>query len=172
MLKWPSAHWATLNRCRKVEWFNVKLKKPLTKKIHKVHNDSVHEFEIENAKHYIELNKTEVEVMLRIKKADGTNLAPADNVELINYLIASLFKDIEIKHNDETITSGLSNYADRAIMEVLLTYNRDAVKRWLLAGGFEYDTEGTSTPSDGSTQQSTYIIWNLYSTSRVIDDKN
>ena len=56
----------------------------------------VHEFEIEKAEHYTELNKTEVEVMLRIKKADGTNLAPADNVGLINYSIASLFKHFEI----------------------------------------------------------------------------
>ena len=108
----------------------------------KVHNDSVHEFEIENAEHYIELNKTEVEVKLRIKKADGTNLAAADNVGLINYPIASLFKDVEITLNDQTITSGSSNYADRAIMEVLLTYNKDAVNSWLQAGGFEYDTAG------------------------------
>ena len=29
----------------------------------------------------------------------------------------------------------------------------------------------TSTPSDGPPQQSTYIIWNLYSTSTILDDK-
>ena len=90
----------------------------------KVYNDSVHEFEIESAGNYIELNKTEVEVQLRIKKADGTNLAATDNVGLINYPIASLFKHVEIKLNDETITRGSSNYADRAIMEVMLTYNK------------------------------------------------
>ena len=38
----------------------------------KLHNDSVYEFEIKNAEHYIELNKTEVEVKLRIKKGDVT----------------------------------------------------------------------------------------------------
>ena len=108
----------------------------------KVLNDSVHEFEIERPGNYIELNKTEVEVQLRIKKADGTNLTATDNVGLINYPIASLFKHVEIKLNDETITSGSSNYADRAIMEVMLTYNKDAVNSWLQAGGFEYDTAG------------------------------
>ena len=110
--------------------------------IPKVYNDSVQEFEIESADHYIELNKTEVEVKMRIKKADKTNLVAADNVGLINYPVASLFKDVEIQLNNETITSGSSNYADRAIMEILLTYNKDAVNSWLRAGGFEYDTAG------------------------------
>ena len=99
----------------------------------------MHEFEIESAGNYIELNKTELEVMLRIKKANGTNLAPADNVGLINYPIPSLFKHVKIKLNNETITSGSSNYADRAIMEVMLTYNKDAVNSWLQAGGFEFE---------------------------------
>ena len=87
----------------------------------KVHNDSVHEFEIESAENYIELNKTKVEVKLRMKNW------------LINYPIATLFKDVEIKLNDETITSGSSNFADRAIIEVMLTYNTDAVNSWLKA---------------------------------------
>ena len=41
----------------------------------------------------------------------------AGGVGLINYPIASLFKHVEIKLNDETITRGSSNYADSAIME-------------------------------------------------------
>ena len=77
--------------------------------IPKVYNDSVQEFEIESADHYIELNKTEVEVKLRIKKADKTNLVAADNVGLINYPFASLFKDVEIQLNNEMIASGSSN---------------------------------------------------------------
>ena len=116
----------------------------------KLHNDSVYEFEIKNAEHYIELNKTEVEVKLRIKKGDGNDLVAADKVGLINYPITTLFKDVEITLNEQTITSGSSNYADRAIMEVLLTYNKDAVNSWLQAGGFEYDTAGKMDVADPS----------------------
>ena len=64
-----------------------------------VQNDSVIEFNIESSDSFIELNKTEVEVKLRIKKADGTNLGADDKVGLVNYAVASLFKDVEIQLN-------------------------------------------------------------------------
>ena len=56
---------------------------------------------------------TEVEVKLRIKKTDGADLAVADNVGLINYPIASLFKDVEITLNEQTVTRDSSNNLDR-----------------------------------------------------------
>ena len=105
-------------------------------------NDSVIEFKYVSEDCFIELNKTEIEVKLKIKKADGEDLDGTDNVGLINYAVATLFKDAEIQVNGKTITEGSSNYAERAIMEVLLTYGRDAEKTWLHAGGFSKDTAG------------------------------
>ena len=115
-----------------------------------VQNDSVIEFNIESSDCFIELNKTEVEVKFRIKKTDGTNLDANDKVDLINYAIASLFKDVEIQLNGKTITHGSSNYAERAIMEVLMTYNRDAVESWLRAGLFHKDKAGKMDVADPS----------------------
>ena len=115
-----------------------------------VQNDSVIEFNIESSDSFIELNKTEVEVKFRIKKADGTNLGADDKVGLVNYAVASLFKDVEIQLNGKTITHGSSNYAERAIMEVLMTYNRDAVESWLRAGLFHKDTAGKMDAADPS----------------------
>ena len=111
-------------------------------------NDSVIEFKYVNENCFIELNKTEIEVKLKIKKADGSALAATDKVGLINYPIASLFKDVEIQINDKTITDGSSNYAERAILEVLLTYGQDAEKTWLHAGGFSKDTAGKMDKAD------------------------
>ena len=105
-----------------------------------IKSDSGVEFEIKNPEAFLELNKTEVEVKLRIKKADGTNLVAGDNVGLINYPVATLFSNVEIKLNQKTITHGSSNYAERAIMEVLMTYGQDAEKSWLQAGLFFKDT--------------------------------
>ena len=105
-------------------------------------NDSVIEFKYVSEDCFIELNKTEIEVKLKIKKADGKDLEGTDNVGLINYAVATLFKDVEIQVNGKTITEGSSNYAERAIMEVLLTYGRDAEKTWLHTGGFSKDTAG------------------------------
>ena len=108
----------------------------------KVVNSSVIEFEISNPECFLELNKTEVEIKFRIKKADGANLTAEDHVGTINYPVASLFSSVEVKLNIKTITCGSSNYAEGAIMEVLMTYNHDALKSWLEAGHFEKDTAG------------------------------
>ena len=116
----------------------------------RVKNDSTFEFEIHNSKSAIELNKTEVGLKLRVQKADGTNLEATDHVGLVNYAIASLFNNLEIKLNNKTITHGSSNYAERAIMEVLLSYNEDAVKSWLQAGLYEKDTAGRMDAADPS----------------------
>ena len=116
----------------------------------KVVNSSVIEFEINNPECFLELNKTEVEVKYRIKKADGTNLTAEDRVGTINYTAASLFSSVEVKLNNKTITYGSSNYAERAIMEVLMTYNHDALNSWLGAGHFEKDTAGRMDVADPS----------------------
>ena len=116
----------------------------------KVVNSSVIEFDINSSECFLELNKTEVEVKYRIKKADGTNLTAEDHVGTINYPVASLFSSVEVKLNDKTITYGSSNYAERAIMEVLMTYNHDALKSWLGAGLFEKDTTGRMDVADPS----------------------
>ena len=116
----------------------------------KVVNNSVIEFEINNPDCFLELNKTEVEVKYRIKKADGTNLTAEDRVGTINYTAASLFSSVEVKLNNKTITHGSSNYAERAIMEVLMTYNHDALNSWLGAGHFEKDTAGRMDVADPS----------------------
>ena len=115
-----------------------------------VKNDSVIEFKYESENYYVELNKTELEVNLRIKKADGTNLTDADKVALINYPVASLFKDVKVQLNGKTITEGSSNYAERAIMEVMLTYGKDAECTWLQAALFEKDTAGKMDNADPS----------------------
>ena len=116
-------------------------------------NDSVIEFEINNADGYLELNKTEVEVKFRIKKEDGTNLTAEDHVGTINYPIATLFSSVEVKLNNKTITYGSANYAERSIMEILMTYTSDAANSWLATGLFEKDTAGrmnASNPNAGN----------------------
>ena len=57
-------------------------------------NSSMIEFRVHSAKHYIELDKTELEIHFRVKKADGANLDANEKVSIISYPGATLFKDI------------------------------------------------------------------------------
>ena len=55
--------------------------------------DTTIEFRIQEDAHYIELNKTEVEVKFRIVKGDDDNILEAtDKVGVINYIGATLFE--------------------------------------------------------------------------------
>ena len=54
--------------------------------------------------------------------------------------------------NDKTITYAGSNYAERAIMETLLSFGKDATTSWLQAGVYYKDSQGkmdTAEPSPG-----------------------
>ena len=113
-------------------------------------NSSMIEFRVHSAEHFIELDKTELEILFRVKKADGANLDANEKVSIINYPGATLFKDIEVVLNDKTITYAGSNYAERAIMETLLSFGKDAGTSWLQAGLYYKDTAGkmdTAEPS-------------------------
>ena len=64
-------------------------------------NSSMIEFRVHSAEHFIELDKTELEIHFRVKKADGTNLGANEKVSIINYPGATLFKDIEVLLNEK-----------------------------------------------------------------------
>ena len=108
----------------------------------RIMNDSVIEFEIKNPDCFLELNKTEIAIKYHITKADGSDLGADDHVGMVNYSIAALIKSVTVKVNDKIITHGSSNYAERAMMETMTTYGRDAEATWLRAGQFVKDTAG------------------------------
>ena len=119
-------------------------------------NSSMIEFRVHSSEHFIELDKTELEIFFRVKKADNNNLAAQEKVSIINYTGATLFKDIEVELNDKTITYAGSNYAERAMMETLLSFGKDAGTSWLQAGLYYKDTAGKMdtaepNPADGAT---------------------
>ena len=111
-------------------------------------NDSVIEFDINNADSYLELNKTEIEIKFRIKKEGETNLTAEEHVGTIDYTIATLISSVEVKLNSKTITYGSSNYAERSIMEILMKYTSDSVNSWLATGLFEKETAARMNASN------------------------
>ena len=118
-----------------------------------IKNSSVVEFHVNSGDNFLALNKTELEVKFRIKKADGNILTDGEKVGIINYPIATMFSNIQVMLNNVIITSGDGNYAERAIMETLLTYGIDASKNWLQAGLFYKDTAGQMDTSDPSQEK-------------------
>ena len=105
-----------------------------------VKNGNMMEFEIETHDEYVELSRTNVEIKFRVKKGDGTNLAAGEKVSIINNIVGTMFRDIEVVINGETISYSSSNLAQRAMIEDLVSYGSDASTGWMQCGGFYKDT--------------------------------
>ena len=113
---------------------------------------NVIKFNINSDEYYIELDKTELDIKFKVQKhndADNlVNLEDDDNVGIINYPGACLFKDIEVVLQGQKISVYAGNYAHRAIMETLLSFSDAAGKTWLQSALFYKDTPGQMDITD------------------------
>ena len=103
-------------------------------------------FHIHSSDHYIELDKTELDIKFRVQKkkvaGELENITADDNVGIINYPGACLFKAVDVKLRGKQITTSGYHYSLRAIMETLLSFGHDASESWLQSGLFFKDTAG------------------------------
>ena len=72
--------------------------------------------------------------------SDCSNLAVDAKVSLVNYLIASLFQQVDVLLNCNLISSSLNTYVYRAMLEVLLGYDHGAKSSYLTMGLYSKDT--------------------------------
>ena len=107
-------------------------------------NADVLTFNINSDQYYIELDKTELDIKFKVQKHDDAdnlvNLTADDNVGIINYPGACLFKDIEVVLQGEKISVYAGNYAHRAMMETLLSFSDAAQNTWMQSALFYKDT--------------------------------
>ena len=85
----------------------------------------------------MDLAHTCVYISLKIIAEDATLVGST-----INYIGATIFDKIDILLNDTQISSSNGNSAYRAMLETLLTYDKQALESQLQAGGFYKDTGG------------------------------
>ena len=72
----------------------------------------------------------------------GGALLEGDRAGVINYISNTLFETVNVSMNNTPVSHSGSNYAQRAILEMLLNYGRDAVESWAQCGLFYKDTPG------------------------------
>ena len=107
------------------------------------------EFAIKGNDDFIDLHNCRIQMKIRIKNTDGTNLASGKKIACINYPIATLFEQVAVYLNNNLVTN-TSNYAYKAYLETTLTYNDIAKKSWLQTGGYFKDTPGKMNVLDNS----------------------
>ena len=91
-----------------------------------------------NSTQYVDLNRTELYVKLKIVKEDGTPFdsskkesgLPVDNI------MHSMWSSVDVKLNHTLVSSSGTNYMYKALLENLLNYDADAKKIQLTTVGF------------------------------------
>lgn len=89
---------------------------------------------------YRNLNNTYLRLLLtipKVKKADNTEETGAT---VVNNIIASLFKTLNVYFNNTLVSSSENTYAYRAYLEKLLNYGKESAETNLQASGWFLDT--------------------------------
>jgi hypothetical protein len=125
--------------------------------------DSLIEFNVHTGyDEYIKLSETELYMKIRVdlKKAlTGTpDAADWDKVSVVNNLLHSMFKQVDIYIGDKQITLSHQTYAYRAEMETRLGMSPEAKKSRLTACGWEKDDP--ASPDGINATRSTWITFN------------
>ena len=98
------------------------------------------EFLVENATDkFLDLANTYLKLKLKLVKGDGTDIADTDHVTPINYVIASLFSQVDVNLGGRVISISTNTYSYRSIIETLLNVGNDAKKSQLRMGMYTED---------------------------------
>ncbi|XP_064639584.1 uncharacterized protein F54H12.2-like [Lineus longissimus] len=121
-----------------------------------IDNTDVIEFNTQtDEKHYIDFRETTLYIKAKIVKQDGSTLrekqADGNTLEQnaqcypINYLVASMFKQVEVSLAGKQIGTTTSMYTYRSYLEALLSHGEDAKTHQLRAGGYFKDLANMET---------------------------
>ena len=114
-------------------------------------------FQIDLQDDFLDLTESEFEVEIQIKQPDGGNLVTADVVALVNNLIHTLFKQINVRLNSTLISPQTDTYHLRAFIETVLNYDRDDGETLLAPAAWYNDI---NTYDDGEGQDMTINKFN------------
>jgi len=90
---------------------------------------------------YLDLNDTLLYVKVKVTDSADAALADAVDVTPSNMFFHSIFKDVILSLNGVKIEGGNDYYAQKAMIETLINYNRDTKKSSLTPMGFDEDND-------------------------------
>ena len=91
---------------------------------------------------YVDLSKTILVIRAKVTKANGADLDAHMIAGVINNLLHSLFKQVDVFLKEKQVTQATGTYAYRAYLETLLNYGPAAKKSQLTASlYYKYEAE-------------------------------
>ena len=109
------------------------------------------EFVIKTLSDYIDINKTELRLVIKITKNNGGDIAPGKKYTLINNALHSLIKQF-IKLNETLVTEQSDTQAYNAYIKTLLNFTEQAKKSYLTKALYYKDTTGHMDEVDNTSE--------------------
>ena len=91
---------------------------------------------------FLDLANSYFKFKLRILKSNGKDLDEKDDVAPINYILNTMFDQIDVSLNSTTISRSNNTYAYQSYLEALLNHGKDAKKSQLQMGLYFKDLAG------------------------------
>jgi hypothetical protein len=105
---------------------------------------------------YIQLRDSMIKVKLKIniKKTDNSNVTEADwkKIAPVNYLLQSLFSNVQVEIGGKPITMTPHTYAYKSYFDAILNFTNDARKTFLSASGFYDDIDSKNKFTETQSQ--------------------
>ena len=102
--------------------------------------------------HYRDLSDMHIGLKCRVRKNRNDDLDESCSVALINYLINTLFAQVDIFLGGKKITPSIATHAWRAIIKVLINFGKEAKNTHLKTSGFFKDTASKMDSTDDSNK--------------------
>ncbi|KAG8229767.1 hypothetical protein J437_LFUL005848 [Ladona fulva] len=133
-------------------------------------NQSSLEFSISTSTDwYIDLATIELELLVKLCKADGTNLSGDVNKQpgVVNNILHSLFDQCNVYINGTQVTPSDDHYAYRAYFENLLNYSKESAESHLACDGWVINT-GENINKQDDTNVGFTKRRNLFANSKAV----
>ena len=75
---------------------------------------------------YIDVSKVDVNIKFKILKADGSNIAAADEVGLNNLAVATIFRDVSLFIGNTQIEGGQQDYSYKSYFHNVMQFHTSA----------------------------------------------
>lgn len=108
---------------------------------------------------YIDLYRTRLHVKFRITKEDGTPVAIANKVGVVNLALQTFWSQVDVSLQNQVVSPNIgNNYAFKSYIDVLLKNEEDPKLSWLQAQLFFVDTHSYMDESDPAGGNNTGLL--------------
>ncbi|KAK3109146.1 hypothetical protein FSP39_023936 [Pinctada imbricata] len=102
----------------------------------------------QNGMEYVDLKKSKLYMKTKIVHANGSNLLDTEYVSTINFIMQTMFSELDVTLQGKSITSTTSHHPYRCMIETLLSYSDEAKKSQLTSQLFYKDESGHLDDND------------------------